>query len=462
MKTRHILAMTMAVAVFASACGAESESTTTMTEPAETATTTSAAPPTDTEVPTGSPEPATTGELVRAEIPRDTTTDVTDEEITALVAGDTKFAFDIFRVAAAGGENTMLSPNSIVTALTMTYGGARATTAEEMATTLHLSLLDDRIHAARNELDLRVTATPPQAPEDESQPFTINTANSVWGQPDYPFLEAFLDMLARDYDAGMYLADFANDTEGARIAINDWVEEETEGRILDLIPQGVLTPLTRMVLVNAIWFKANWATQFEPTLTAPGDFTLLDGSTVEAPMMHGQVTMPYTTGDGFAAAAIPYAGDADMVVVLPDPGRFEEVAAAFGNDGLDVRGSGERRDVDLTMPKFEFEAQFGLKGALEELGMVEAFIPPSGPGTADFTGITEGQELYVQDVVHKSFIKVDEQGTEAAAATAVILGLTSLPQPATLTLDRPFLFVIKHRSTGEILFIGQVTNPTVG
>jgi serpin B len=429
-----------------------------MPEPAEN-TTTSAVPSTG---PTEPSPPLATGELVRADVPRDTAPSVTDDEVAAVVSGNTDFAFDIFRVAAAGGENTMLSPNSIATALTMTYGGARTTTAEEMAATLHLGLLEDRIHAARNELDLRITAETPQAPDDDSQPFTINTANSVWGQPDYPFLEAFLDMLARDYDAGMYLADFANDTEGARVAINDWVEEETEGRIQNMLPPGVLTSLTRMVLVNAIWFKANWATQFEPALTAPGAFTLLDGTTVEAQLMHGLVTMPYLTGDGFAAAAIPYAGDADMIVVLPDPERFVEVTAAFGSGDLDVRAGGERREVDLTMPKFEFEAEFGLKGALQELGMVEAFNPPPGPGTADFTGITEGGEIYVQDVVHKSFIKVDEQGTEAAAATAVILGLTSLPQPATLTLDRPFLFVIRHRSTGEILFIGQVTNPTVG
>ena len=461
MKTRHIVALAMAVAVFAAACGSESEPTTTMTEPTESSTP-STPPTSETAAPADSPEPAASGELVRAEVPRDTAPDVTNDEIAALVAGNTEFAFDIFKVAAAGGENTMLSPHSIATALTMTYAGARATTAEEMATTLHLGLLDDRIHAARNELDLRVTAEPPQVPDDDSQPFTINTANSVWGQPDYPFLEAFLDILARDYDAGMYLADFSNDTEGARVAINDWVEEKTEGRIQDMLPPGVLNPLTRMVLVNAIWFKANWATQFEPDLTAPGNFTLLDGNTVETPLMHGNVTMPYTTGDGFSAAAIPYAGDAEMVVVLPDAGRFEEVAAALSSDDLDVTVAGEQREVDLTMPKFEFEAQFGLKTALQELGMVEAFNPPPGPGTADFSGITEGSELYVQDVVHKSFIKVDEHGTEAAAATAVILGLTSLPQRATLTLDRPFLFAIKHRSTGEILFIGQVTNPTVG
>jgi len=216
-----------------------------------------------------------------------------------------------------------------------------------------------------------------------------------------------------------------------------------------------------MVLVNAIWFKANWQSQFEPDLTAPGPFTRLDGSTVEAELMHGNITMPWASGDGYVATSIPYAGDADMVVVLPDADRFDEVVATFGPDQLDAISAGsERRAVDLTMPKFEFEAEFGLKAALQELGMVESFIAPPGAGTADFSGITEGQELYVQDVVHKSFIKVDEQGTEAAAATAVILGLTSLPQPATVTLDRPFLFIIKHRSSGELLFIGQVTDPS--
>jgi serpin B len=458
MKTRHVLVAAMALAVLAAACATEGESTTTMSEqpePSET-TTTSAGPA----VPT---ESATTGDLVRAEMPRDAAPDVTDNEIAALVAGDTKFAFDLFRVAAAGGENTMLSPLSIATALTMTYGGARTATAQEMAATLHLGLLDDRIHAARNELDLRITTeTTPQLPDSDSQPFTISTANSVWGQPGYPFLEAFLDLLARDYDAGMYLADFAGDTEGARIAINDWVEEETQGRIKDLIPPGILTPLTVMVLVNVIWFKANWAAPFDPDRTTAGDFTLLDGTTVEATLMHNLITTQYSKGDGFASAVIPYSGDADMIVVLPDAGRFEEVAAAFGSDDLDVRSNGGTRLLDLTMPRFEFEAEFRLKGALRELGMVAAFNPPPGPQSADLTGITERRELFVEDVVHKSFIKVDEQGTEAAAATAVIINQLSRPSPATLTLDRPFLFAIQHRSTGEILFIGQVTNPTVG
>jgi serpin B len=460
MKPRQIVATAVALAVLAGACGTESESTTTMTDSTQPPTTSTTSPSTS---PTSSVPPAATGELVRAEVPRTTATDVDDAEIAELVAGNTEFAFDIFRVAGANGGNTMLSPNSIATALTMTYAGARATTAEEMAATLHLALLDDRLHAARNELDLRVTATPPQAPDDDSQPFTISTANSVWGQPDYPFLDAFLDILAEDYDTGMYLADFANDTEAARVAINDWVEEETQGRIQDMIPPGALTAMTRMVLVNAIWFKANWAVPFEPDLTLPGPFTLLDGSTVEADLMRGNIMMPWIDGDGYVAVSIPYAGDADMVVVLPDEGRHDDILTTFGPDQLTtIARDGERRAVDLTMPKFEFTAEFGLKGALEELGMVEAFSPPPGPNTADFSGITAGGELYVQEVVHKSFIKVDEQGTEAAAATAVILGLTSLPERATVTLDRPFLFIIKHRSTGEILFMGQVTNPTVG
>jgi serpin B len=449
MSSRTLIALFLALVLLAAACGTESEPTTTPSGPDET--TTSGAPTPTT--------PVAAGELVRADLPRATATGVTDEEIAQLVAGNAEFAFDLFRVIA-GDENTMLSPNSIAAALTMTYGGARTTTAEEMRTVLRLALLDERIHAARNELDLRVNAEPPVNPADDSQPFAIRTSNSVWGQPGYPFLDAFLELLATDYDAGVQLADFASDPDGARVAINDWVEERTEGRIEDLIPPGVINQATRLVLVNAIWFKANWANQFDPAQTAPGPFTLLDGSTVGAEMMHGTSTMRYATGDGWESVTVPYAGDADMVVVLPDLGRFAEIAAGFGPEDLAAITAGaEVRSVDLTMPKFEFVSEFGLKEPLRTLGMVEAFNPPPGEGTADFTGITAERELFVQDVVHKSFIKVDEQGTEAAAATAVIIGLSAAPPPATMTLDHPFLFVIQHRSTGEILFIGQVTNP---
>jgi serpin B len=304
-----------------------------------------------------------------------------------------------------------------------------------------------------------VTATPD--PQDDREPFTIRVANSLWGQHGYPFLEEFLMLLAEQYDAGMHLVDFASAAEDARRTINDWVEDQTEGRIVDLIPEGAVTGLTRLVLVNAIWFKANWAEQFSPDDTADGPFTRLDGSVVTVPMMHRSGRIEFMEGDGYVAARLPYAGDASMLVIVPDEGLFPEIARAFGPDDLsEVRELLQIHQVDLTLPRFEFRSELGLKPPLREMGIVAAFVEPSRPDGADLTGMTAERELFVHDVVHQAFISVDEQGTEAAAATAVIIGLESAPPPATLTADRPFLFLIQHDTTGEILFLGQVADPS--
>ncbi|RPI20576.1 MAG: serpin family protein, partial [Actinobacteria bacterium] len=358
-------------------------------------------------------------------------------------------------------ENTILSPYSIAAALTMTYGGARGATADEMRRTLHLGVSDERIHAARNELDLRITAEVPPVEGDDRTPLAIRVANSLWGQAGYPFREEFLELLAANYDAGMNLADFVAAAEEARLAINTWVEGETEGRIVDLIPEGVITELTRLVLVNAIWFKANWAQPFDPEATSPGPFTLLDGSEVTADLMHGSFLLPYAEGDGYQAVRIPYAGDAAMLLVLPAEDRFEEVRASLDGGTLDeISSAAGDRQVELTLPKFEFRCDESLSAVLQAMGMPAAFTDPSLPGGADFTGITERRELMIQDVIHQAFIAVDEEGTEAAAATAVVIGLTSAPEPAEMVVDRPFLCAIEHSSTGEILFLGQVIDPS--
>ena len=415
-------------------------------------------PATSSTMPT---EPIQQGELARADVDRVTDTDATAIEIAALVTGDTEFALDLFRVVRAGGENVLLSPYSIAAALTMTYAGARGTTATEMETVLGISQ-GERVHSVRNELDLQITTVgEPAIPDDDREPFTIRIANSIWGQQGYPFLEEFLVLLAENYDAGMNLADFASEAELARLAINDWVEEQTEGRIVDLIPSGVVTGLTRLVLVNAIWFKASWKDQFDPANTSDAAFTTLDGTETIVPLMRGGGMMPYASGDGYQFLRIPYAGDAAMAIVLPDEGKFNEITA-----GLDVRfladasAAATTRDVNLALPKFEFESQFSLSPALATLGMVEAFVGPSSDAGADFTGITNERELFIQDVVHQAVISVDETGTEAAAATAVSVGLTSVADPPVpVTIDRPFVFMIEHTGTGEILFLGQVTNP---
>ncbi len=439
------------LALIAAACGDDAGGSSS-TAPSDEQTTTTASP---ADVPVTT-VPFVNGEEIRLDLPR-ATTGVSDAELAAVVAGDTQFGLDLFTTVATD-ENVMLSPYSIATALAMLYPGARGTTAAEIAEVLHLNVDDETLHAARNQLDLSLAAAPPaQEEEDSREPFAIRPANSAWGQGGYPFLDEYLAVLATYYGAGLRLTDFATDPVGATDTINEWVEDATEDRIQDLIPPGAIDSLTRLVLVNAIWFQANWAAPFEPELTEPGDFTLADGSTIAVPMMHGSQRTGYADTDLYEAVRLPYAGDAAMVVMLPKQGTPADLAAAL--DGEDMSPQWGDAQVDITLPSFEFESEILLKQGLMELGMEAAFRDAAAPDGADLTGITPLRELYVSDALHNSFIALDEEGTEAAAATALIIGITSLPQPATFTADRPFLFWIEHTTTSEVLFLGQVTNP---
>lgn len=444
---RSLLVM-LALALLIGACGTTEDTTATSTQ-APAASTTTESP--------GTTMPFQAGELVRLDLPR-TNPQPTDESITSVVRGDIELGLNLLR-SVAGDENTMLSPYSIATALSMLYPGARGETADEIAAVLGLEVSDETLHAVRNAIDLALsTEPPPQRGDDDRVPFAIRPANSAWGQGGYPFLDEYLEVLAEQYGAGLRLLDFVGDTEGSREIINSWVEEVTEDRIKDLIPEGVISNLTRMVLVNAIWFEANWAEQFDPELTTNDPFTLAGGETISVPMMHGGIRTGYVSNGLFEAVRLPYAGDAAMVVAIPRSGSLAELVASLTADDLDIDWGDYQ--VEVSMPSFEFDAEIPLKAALQELGMVQAFNDPHGPDGADLTGITAVKELFVGDALHKTFIAVDESGTEAAAATALVIGLTSLPQPATFTADQPFLFWIEHNSTGEMLFLGQVTNPS--
>lgn len=449
MKNMRFRAALIALALGAAACGSTDETATTSGPgPTSSRPTPTADPGTDTEV-------FTPGEVVRVDLPR-TTPAVTDADIAAVVAADTAFGLDLFQVAA-GDDNLMVSPYSIATALSMLYPGARGITATEIADVLHLTVDDATLHAVRNHIDTALAAPPPpMGNEDTREPFTIRPANSAWGQGGYPFLDEYLGILAENYGAGLRLVDYVADPEGSRAIINTWVEDATEDRIKDLIPEGAVTVDTRLSLVNAIWFKANWFEQFDAAATAPGTFTLLDGTEIEVPLMHAGLRTGYASTELFEAVRLPYAGDAAMVVLLPKQGSPAELAATLGADDLDIAW-GEYR-VEVTLPSFGFETEISLKSALQELGMRAAFESPFGNG-ADLTGITPVRELFVSDAFHKTFITLDEDGTEAAAATAIIVNAESAPQPATFTADHPFLFWIEHSSTGELLFLGQVTNP---
>jgi serpin B len=323
---------------------------------------------------------------------------------------------------------------------------------------MHFTLPAEGLHPAFNAYALDLQARAEQA--TEGTPFELSIANSLWGQQGFPFQDEFLDLLAENYGAGMRLVDYQTDPEGARKAINDWVSDETRDKIKDLIPQGVLDAMTRLVLANAIYFKAGWLNPFEETATGAAPFHLLDGSVVEIPMMHQSESYGYFIGDGYRAIELPYRnGDTSMLIILPDEGRFQTIEAQLSSEMItDLIGGETFGPVNLSLPKFTYDSDFSLNEALIGLGMTDAF----DPDRADFSGMDGARDLFIGEVLHKAYVAVDEKGTEAAAATAVIMELTSAPmgEPITFTVDRPFVYMIRDQQTGSILFLGRVMDPS--
>jgi serpin B len=387
--------------------------------------------------------------------------DINQTEFHELVAGNSAFAFDLYQaLQESGNGNLFFSPFSISLALAMTYGGARGETAQEMAETLQFSIPDQSLHAGFNALDLELASRDKES--DEMMPgFKLNIANSAWVQYDRPFEETFMDLLAENYDAGLFLTDYVTDSEGSRLAINEWVSKKTKGKIEDLIPAGAINTLTRLVLANAIYFNAGWQSTFDEELTEEAAFTLLDGSQKSVEMMatSDSESFGYIAGDDFQAVELPYiGGELSMVILLPDENKFEAFEANLDAVKLfELQKNMEIKQVELQMPKFEFESEFGLVSILSQMGMQAAFDPQ----VADFSGIDGTRELSISDVIHKAFVSVDEKGTEAAAATAVVFRSTSMPMTdIQLRIDRPFIFLIQDKPTGTILFFGRVLDPT--
>ncbi len=345
-------------------------------------------------------------------------------------------------------------------ALAMTYAGASGSTAEEMAGVLGDELDAEAFHSAMNALDQALESRNRDATSQEGS-VELSIVNSLWGQQGYEFREAFLDLLALDYGAGMRVVDFVDPEarEQARAAINDWVAGETNDRIEELIQPGVLDDLVRLVLINAVYLNAAWAMPFLEESTADGEFSLLDGSTVQVPMMRQSGSLRYATGDGWQAVELPYAGrDLAMLVIVPDQeGSFADVESDLPNGLLDRVVYGlSFEQVVLALPKFEIRTQAGLVPMLQAMGLTEA------TGTsADFSGMTGAPDLFISDIVHEAWISADEAGTEAAAATAVMMSLTAAPiSEIDMTVDRPFLFVLRDVETGSILFMGRVLDPS--
>lgn len=399
------------------------------------------------------------GELLMSDKPRETSPDVGEADLALLIDGNTAFAFDLYRALREKDGNLFYSPHSISVALAMTYAGARGETAEQMADTLKFLLEQDRLHPAFNWLDVELASRGEGAEGKDGEGFRLNIVNAIWGQKDYSFLTEFLDVLAENYGAGLRILDFMTEPEKSRITINEWVSDQTEDRIKDLIPQGAIDALTRLVLTNAIYFNAAWAYPFDKDVTANGLFYLLDGGQVTVPMMRQTEAFGYTEGEGYQAVELLYDGDElSMVVLLPASGDLQAFEEGLQAQKVSEIISGlQPAQVALTMPKFEFDSEFSLKDTLTEMGMPIAFS-----GAADFSGMTGARDLLISEVLHKAFVSVDEAGTEAAAATAVIMRETAMPdQPIEVTIDRPFIFLIRDIETGAILFVGRVMNPSV-
>ncbi|MBP6469803.1 MAG: serpin family protein [Chloroflexi bacterium] len=372
-----------------------------------------------------------------------------DAAVGSLVADNTAFALALYQKLRAESGNLFFSPYSISTALAMTYAGARGETAMQMAQALRFHLDPPQLHAAFANLEATINSI------SATGQVQLSVANALYPQQGYLFLPDYLALVAAYYGANITAVDY-RDAAAACHLINTWVAEKTAQKIQNLIPPSIIDALTILVLVNAIYFKGNWASQFDPDLTADTPFWFEPEQSVSAPLMRQTATFAYGEGEGLQIVSLPYVGDdLSMLLLLPRErdglAALEEnlTAANLARWGGSLRPS----EVDLFLPRFETTFSVCLNDALQALGMVDAF------GPADFSGMTGGGGLFISAVLHKAFIKVNEEGTEAAAATAVIMSESIPPPPPVFRADHPFVFLIRENRTGSLLFLGRVANP---
>jgi serpin B len=372
----------------------------------------------------------------------------------AVVDSDNAFAVALYGQLRKQNGNLFFSPESISTALAMAYAGARGETASQMAKTLHFTLPPAELHPVMGALLRELNA-----PQENYQ---LSVANALWAQRGSTFLDDFLKLLKTDYGAGVNEVDFAGSTEAARSTINQWVEQKTQDKIKDLLQPGSLRPDTRLVLTNAIYFKGNWLAQFDKAQTKDEDFHLSPAQTKKAPLMHREGSFRYFHGGSFQILEIPYKGnDLSMVILLPDEiGGLAalEQSLTVSNMQQWVQQLASVPKVIVTVPKFKLTQQFELGTTLGAMGMPVAFS-----GNANFSGMTGKRDFSISDVIHKAYVDVNEEGTEAAAATAVTMRALAIrvPEhaPPVFRADHPFVFLIRDNRSESIPFMGRVTDP---
>lgn len=404
-------------------------------------------------------QPATAGDvrLVKAAVAR-STGDPADVE--AVVSAVGSFAVDLWdRVGRVAG-NLALSPFSIATALAMTANGTAGATARQMLEVLHVdSLTAYNAGMAALSQELASLAGPVSLADGTPDTISLASADQLFGDRGTSWERPFLTVLAKMYGAGMREVDFRADPEAARTSVNEWTSRQTHGRIPDILPQGVVDETTRLVLVNALYFKAPWETPFQESATRTAPFHRIGGGPASVPMMYGdpEGSAVYLEGRHFTGARLPYRdGRLAMTVALPaEPARADAAALAelLGPGGLLLAGE---PGVAITMPRWRYRVPVDLGRALVALGMPDAF----DPRLADFSPMTAQERLYVSFVLHQTFVAVDEAGTEAAAATAVGMADSAAVRSHSLVLDRPFLFVVHDTAHGTPLFVGRVADPS--
>lgn len=374
------------------------------------------------------------------------------------VADNNMFAADLYAQLRTATGNLFFSPESVSMALAMTYAGARGDTAAEMASTLHFSLPQEKLHPAMADLLRELNG------KGEKRAYQLKMANALWLEKDYRFLDSYLKLTQAHYDAGLNKVDFKGAPEPSRQKINEWVEEQTADKIKDLIPSGLINDQTRLVLTNAVYFKSAWMEPFEKSMTKEEDFFVTPAQVVKTPLMQHTGYFKYYDGGTFQAIEIPYQNnDLSMVVFLPKE--------KDGLDAFEKSLTGERLqewlgkltssvNAAITLPKFKTESSFLMAETLKSMGMKKAFVF----GHADFSGMADTKELFISEVIHKAFVDVNEEGTEAAAATGVLTDLSEerMPsKPVIFRADHRFIFLIRDTRSKGILFMGRVSNPAL-
>jgi serpin B len=331
----------------------------------------------------------------------------------------------------------------------MTYAGARGNTEKQMADVLNFALPQDRLHLAYSKLIENLKS---------AKDYELSIANALWLQKDYKLLQDFLNIMGKYYKGGFNEVDYIGDPQGARIKINDWVSKETKEKIKDILQPGDITKLTRLVITNAIYFKGKWLTEFDKEFTRDEDFYLINGQKTKVKMMYQENRFNYYENDDLQLLEMPYKGDkVSMVIILPKAEKFETVKNMMDEKKLqEWLKNAMKTKVKVYIPRFKFTQRFDLSKVLSDMGMENAF----SPGAADFSGINgQKNDLYISKVIHKAFVEVNEEGTEAAAATAVILDIKALIEELVFKADHPFIFFIRDKEAGSILFMGRVMDP---